>query len=137
MSNTDTALAEIINAIAAQDKQIKRLQNTIKALSYPCAGDLMGLIEQGTLTAEDLKSNDDTHTHVETEAKAESHQLVTEQDYMDAPYGTICAEAGGTVAWIKLSRWHNNTGGKRPDVHMPLMEERGQDVLRWGLGEQA
>lgn len=64
---------------------------------------------------------------------AHPETLVTEQDYENAPHGTIAAEYEG-IPYIKLhsSAWWNTDGLSRSAEEMARIH---RTVLRWGWGE--
>ena len=41
--------------VVAQAEQIERLQEAIRAMSYPCAGELIGLIGKGVVRLDDME----------------------------------------------------------------------------------
>ena len=48
--------ARAARTVVAQAEQIERLQEAIRVMSYPCAGELIGLMEKGVVHPEDMES---------------------------------------------------------------------------------
>ena len=47
--------ARAARTVVAQAEQIERLQKAIRAMSYPCAGELIGLIGKGVVRPDDME----------------------------------------------------------------------------------
>ena len=49
-------ISRLLRTAISQAEQIERLQEAIRVMSYPCAGELIGLMEKGVVHPEDMES---------------------------------------------------------------------------------
>ena len=74
-------------------------------------------------------------TYLDSEPAKPSHPefLQTGAEYQEAPWGTIVAQEGTPVAWVKKNNgWSSTDGGSRTDSQFLWGVPR--KVLRWGEG---
>ncbi len=72
-------------------------------------------------------------TYLDSEP-AHPELLETVAEYQDAPWGTIVAQEGTPIAWVKKNNgWSNTDGERRADSQFLWGVPR--KVLRWGEGE--
>lgn len=48
-------ISRLLRTAISQAEQIERLQKAIRAMSYPCAGELIGLIDKGIVHPSDME----------------------------------------------------------------------------------